>query len=114
MQPDYVYRERKTRTTFKFYHTGCDRHGNDQYRVTVRNNRVTVFESEGYRPSPVRRGQGTPRSMANDVCGFALAYCERPEEFGRYEREREQVCAAWWRVNGDNLSIGTESRKERA
>jgi hypothetical protein len=111
-KPDYVFRERHTLTTFRFYHTGCDRYGNDMYRVSVRNNRTTVFAGDRYRPSPI--GRYTPRSMAHDVVSFVVAYVESPGEFDRAATDREQVCAAWWRASENMLVSGTESRRERA
>lgn len=109
-KPDYTYRERGTRTTFKFFLTHFNERG-AVYRVVVRNNRVAVFEGERYSPSPI--GRATPRDMANDIVSFATSYVERPEEFDRSPSDREQVCASWWRKHGDLLSMYTESRGER-
>jgi len=111
-KPDYTYRERDTRTTFRFFLSRYDRYGYPVYHGTVRNNRVTVFEIVDYRPSPI--GQRTARDMANDIVSFATAYAERPEEFDRSPSDREQVCRAWWNKHGDILSMNTESRRERA
>jgi hypothetical protein len=111
-KPDYVYRERYTRTTFKFYLSRYDRYGHPVYHGTVRNNRTTVLEFTDYRPSPM--GRSTPRDMANDIVSFATAYVERPDDFGRAGVDREQVCRAWWWHNGDTLSANTESRRVRA
>ena len=43
------------------------------------------------------------RAMCEDVASFALAYVERPDEFGREPDDTEQLHAAWWRQHGDAI-----------
>ena len=62
---------------------------------------VCRFIGKRYRPSPLGR---TDREMCADVIGFALAYVERPDEFGREPDDSEQLHAAWWRQHGDAIT----------
>lgn len=48
-------------------------------------------------------GRNYHRSMCEDVASFALAYVERPDEFGREPDDTEQIHAAWWRQHGDAI-----------
>lgn len=76
----------------------------DRVRVVSRESDgsdVVRFEAGPYRPSPTGRDD---RGMADDVQAFAVAYVERPEEFGREPTDVGQVHAAWWRAHGDAIA----------
>lgn len=66
-------------------------------------NGVTRFEAGPYRPG---MGVRSAAGEAHDVCQFAMAYVERPEDFDRlpYDTEQGAECSAWWRNYGNALA----------
>jgi hypothetical protein len=60
-----------------------------------------VFQEGPYRPA----GGLNEAGQAEDIVAFALAYVERPDDFGRASDEYEQVHAGWWRRHGEAISM---------
>ena len=77
--------------------------GNGTYNGSVSDDSGEVrFTFNDYRPSVYTRDD--TRAMCGDLASFALAYVERPDEFGREPDDTEQIHAAWWRQHGDAIT----------